>query len=76
MGLALAATAPICRVMDIQDTTQARVMRTVRGMPASDGAGVKLTRVIGQPQLEMLDPFLMLDEFGTDKPEDLSLIHI
>jgi redox-sensitive bicupin YhaK (pirin superfamily) len=39
-------------------------------MPASDGAGVRLTRVIGTPQLEMLDPFLMLDEFGTDKPED------
>lgn len=39
-------------------------------MPASDGAGVKLTRVIGTPQLEMLDPFLMLDEFGTDRAED------
>jgi redox-sensitive bicupin YhaK (pirin superfamily) len=39
-------------------------------MPASDGAGVKLTRVIGTPQLDMLDPFLMLDEFGTDQPED------
>ena len=39
-------------------------------MPASDGAGVRLTRVIGTPQLDMLDPFLMLDEFGTDKPED------
>lgn len=46
------------------------VRRLVRGMPASDGAGVKLTRVIGTPQLEMLDPFLMLDEFGTDRPED------
>jgi len=39
-------------------------------MPASDGAGVKLTRVIGTPQLPELDPFLMLDEFGTDRPED------
>jgi redox-sensitive bicupin YhaK (pirin superfamily) len=39
-------------------------------MPASDGAGVKLTRVIGSPQLPDLDPFLMLDEFGTDRPED------
>lgn len=48
----------------------ARVIRTLRGMPASDGAGVKLTRVIGTPQLPDLDPFLMLDEFGTDKPED------
>ena len=38
--------------------------------PTSDGAGVKLTRVIGQPQLPDLDPFLMLDEFGTDRAED------
>jgi redox-sensitive bicupin YhaK (pirin superfamily) len=40
-----------------------------RGMPASDGAGVKLTRVIGQPALPDLDPFLMLDEFGSDDPK-------
>jgi redox-sensitive bicupin YhaK (pirin superfamily) len=46
------------------------VRRVVKGMPTSDGAGVRLTRVIGQPQLPDLDPFLMLDEFGTDKPED------
>ncbi len=46
------------------------VARIVRGMPTSDGAGVKLTRVIGQPQLEDLDPFLLLDEFGTDNPGD------
>jgi redox-sensitive bicupin YhaK (pirin superfamily) len=46
------------------------VVRRVRGMPTSDGAGVKLTRVIGQPQLGELDPFLMLDEFGTDNPGD------
>ncbi len=46
------------------------VERLVQGMPTSDGAGVKLRRVIGQPQLPDLDPFLMLDEFGTDQPED------
>jgi len=46
------------------------VERVVRGMPTSDGAGVKLRRVIGQPQLPDLDPFLMLDEFGTDRAED------
>jgi redox-sensitive bicupin YhaK (pirin superfamily) len=39
-------------------------------MPTSDGAGVKLRRVIGQPGLSELDPFLMLDEFGTDAPAD------
>jgi len=48
-----------------------RVVRhVVKGMPTSDGAGVKLRRVIGQPQLPDLDPFLMLDEFGTDRAED------
>ena len=52
------------------DSRNTRVMRTLKGMPASDGAGVKLTRVIGSPQLDMLDPFLLLDEFGTDQPED------
>jgi len=48
----------------------ARVIRSLRGLPTSDGAGVRLTRVIGTPQLPDLDPFLMLDEFGTDRPED------
>ncbi|WP_166359073.1 pirin family protein [Pseudomonas akapageensis] len=40
------------------------------GQPASDGAGVRLTRVIGGPGLERFDPFLMLDEFGSDNPDD------
>ena len=56
--------------MSTATSSDARVIRSLRGMPASDGAGVKLTRVIGTPQLDMLDPFLMLDEFGTDKAED------
>ncbi len=47
-----------------------RVQRTIRGMPTSDGAGVRLTRVIGGPSLPDLDPFLLLDEFGTDRAED------
>jgi hypothetical protein len=46
------------------------VRRVIKGMPTSDGAGVKLRRVIGQPQLPDLDPFLMLDEFGTERAED------
>lgn len=44
--------------------------RVIRGMPATDGAGVELTRVIGQPALPVLDPFLLLDAFRSDKPED------
>lgn len=54
--------------MTSQDS--ARVVRSIRGMPTSDGAGVRLTRVIGTPSLPELDPFLMLDEFGTDRAED------
>ncbi len=46
------------------------VSRIVKGMPATDGAGVELTRVIGQPALTELDPFLLLDAFRSDKPED------
>jgi quercetin 2,3-dioxygenase len=45
------------------------IAKTAAGMPATDGAGVKLKRVIGTPQLDMIDPFLMLDEFGSDDPE-------
>ena len=47
-----------------------RVIRTVRGQATSDGAGVRLTRVIGGQALPELDPFLLLDEFGTDRPDD------
>ncbi len=50
--------------------THARIARHVRGSAASDGAGVKLTRVIGGAELPDLDPFLLLDEFGTDRAED------
>lgn len=48
----------------------AHIARKVRGLPTSDGAGVRLRRVIGTQQLPDLDPFLMLDEFGTDRAED------
>ena len=50
--------------------TPARIMRKIRGRATSDGAGVKLTRVIGGQDLPDLDPFLLLDEFGTDRAED------
>ena len=40
------------------------------GQPCSDGAGVQLTRLIGNDELTMLDPFLLLDVFQTDKPQD------
>jgi quercetin 2,3-dioxygenase len=42
----------------------------IRSMETSDGAGVKLRRSIGSQRGLYLDPFLMLDEFGTDNPDD------
>ncbi len=47
-----------------------QVERLVVGVPTSDGAGVKLTRVLSQPLQRRLDPFLMLDAFGSDKADD------
>lgn len=46
------------------------IERSVRGMKTSDGAGVKLTRLIGTPVLRSVDPFLMLDDFGSNDPDD------
>jgi hypothetical protein len=46
------------------------VKKIMEPMPATDGAGVKLKRAIGTPELDYLDPFLMLDEFGSDNAED------
>ncbi len=46
------------------------VERIVRGQPTSDGDGVKLTRVLTQPLQKRLDPFLMLDAFGSDSAVD------
>jgi quercetin 2,3-dioxygenase len=40
------------------------------GQPASDGAGVRLNRVIGGGGIERFDPFLMLDEFSTENADD------
>ena len=42
----------------------------VRGRATSDGAGVKLTRVFERDLHERLDPFLMLDFFGSESPDD------
>ena len=46
------------------------VERLVQGQATSDGAGVKLVRVLRQDLQRRLDPFLMLDAFGTDSPGD------
>jgi hypothetical protein len=46
-----------------------KITQIIRGMDTSDGAGVKLKRILGSPELNMLDPFLLLDEFKNDDPE-------
>ena len=46
------------------------VERTVRGQSVTDGAGVRLTRIIGSPRLDQVDPFVLLDEFRSDDPRD------
>ncbi len=47
-----------------------KVEQLVTGQVTSDGAGVTLTRVLGQALQRRLDPFLMLDAFGSDNPGD------
>ncbi len=55
---------------DIKSSVTRKLLSLVTGMPATDGAGVKLVRVIGQPALQELDPFLLLDAFRSDNPDD------
>ncbi len=51
-------------------TQPRQVERLVAGQPTSDGAGVKLTRVLTHSLQQRLDPFLMLDAFGSDQADD------
>jgi len=50
--------------------SQIEVKKILKAISASDGAGVKLKRSIGTPGAEYIDPFLMLDEFGSENKED------
>ena len=50
--------------------TQREITQIVVGQATTDGAGVRLTRLLGTQQLDMLDPFLMLDNFYSDDPKD------
>jgi redox-sensitive bicupin YhaK (pirin superfamily) len=47
-----------------------RIDRLITGQRTSDGAGVKLTRVLTHDLQQRLDPFLMLDAFGSDQADD------
>ena len=42
------------------------VKKIVKAINTSDGAGVKLKRSMGIPELDFIDPFLMFDEFGSE----------
>ena len=62
--VAATASAPEARASEVRP-----VVRVIRGQPTSDGAGVKLTRVIGGEALPELDPFLLLDAFHSADPK-------
>ena len=46
------------------------IVYSTPGQPATDGAGVRMTRIIGTRELDTLDPFLLLDAFESDRPDD------
>ena len=50
--------------------TTRTIHRIIKSIPASDGAGVKLRRSLGQSNFARLDPFLMLDEFSSEDAAD------
>jgi quercetin 2,3-dioxygenase len=56
--------------MDTVITQPRSIERLITGRPTSDGAGVKLTRVLTHDLQQRLDPFLMLDAFGSDSADD------
>lgn len=53
-----------------QSTDLRQVILTTMGVPTTDGAGVNMTRIIGTPELDHLDPFLLFDVFESDNPDD------
>lgn len=65
LGTACSSSAKTALVSTPRDRA---VTQVLAGIATMDGAGVRLTRVIGQPALRHLDPFLMLDRFHSDDP--------
>jgi len=47
-----------------------QVQQIIQAIPVTEGAGVTVHRTIGTPALRNLDPFLMLDHFSSDDPDD------
>jgi hypothetical protein len=60
----------VSQSMNEREVTEREVTKVVPSMPTSDGAGVRLNRSLGTAALPMVDPFLMLDEFRSDDPND------
>ena len=50
--------------------SQIETKKIIKALNVSDGAGVKLKRSIGTPEADYIDPFLMLDEFGSENKDD------
>ena len=58
-----------CTKKSALDTSR-QVAQVVTAQATRDGAGVALHRALGGRALSMLDPFLLLDEFRSDNPDD------
>ena len=56
--------------MTINNKNIREIRKIVDGQKTSDGDGVQLTRLIGTAELNLIDPFLLMDAFGSDKPLD------
>ncbi len=54
----------------VSSGTIRQIVGTTSGIAASDGDGVSLRRIVGSPELDMVDPFLLLDAFGSDRPDE------
>ena len=54
----------------VSELTQRSIKKVITAMEAMEGAGVRIHRSLGSPLLDMLDPFLLLDEFRSDNPDD------
>jgi redox-sensitive bicupin YhaK (pirin superfamily) len=63
-------TIPAGDAMTAYPVAPRRLRRVIDAQRTSDGAGVTLWRSLGQGPSARLDPFLMLDEFGSDRPGD------
>ena len=47
-----------------------KILRIIQAKPTTEGAGVRLKRVFGNQEISLLDPFLLLDDFHSDNPND------